>query len=75
MDIYSNDPYLDKFDANILDYIEQTGKIIDKEKRLVEINVNNGVKQYELHNIKRVKNEETVNKSIIKRIDSQYILL
>ena len=75
MDIYSNDPYLDKFDANILDYIEQTGKIIDKEKRLVEINVDNGVKQYELHNIKWVKNEETVNKSIIKRIDSQYILL
>jgi hypothetical protein len=35
----------------------------------VKINVDNGVKQYELHNIKWVNNEETVNKSIIKRID------
>jgi DNA-directed RNA polymerase len=25
MEIYSDDPYLDKFDENILNYIEQTG--------------------------------------------------
>ncbi len=52
MDIYSEDPYLDKFDENILKYIEQGGgKIIDKEKRLVEITINNEEKNYELHDI------------------------
>ena len=30
MDIYSNDAYLDKFYKNILNYIEQASKIIDK---------------------------------------------
>lgn len=75
MDIYSNDPSLDKFDKNILFYIEQAGKIIDKEKRLVEITINNEVKLYELHNIEWVMNKKEVNKRIIKKIDSQYILI
>lgn len=75
MDIYSNDPYLDKFDKNILCYIEQAGKIIDKEKRLVEISINNEVKLYELHDIEWVKNKKEVNKRVIKKIDSQYILI
>lgn len=57
MDIYSDNPYLDLFDKNILDSIEQAGNIIDKEKRLVEISVNDQVKQYQLHDIKWVKNE------------------
>ncbi len=63
---------LDKFDENILNYIEQTGKVIDKKKRLVEITINGQVKQYELHDIEWVKNNK-VNKRKIKRIDSQYI--
>ena len=45
MDLYSNNHYLDRFDLNILDYIEQGGKIIDREKRLVEIIVDNQKKQ------------------------------
>lgn len=75
LDIYSNDPYLDKFDKNILDYIEQAGRAIDKKKRLVEYTINDEIKQYELHNIEWVKNKKTINKQIIKRIDSQYILI
>ena len=79
MDIYSNDPYLDQFDKNILNYIEQACKTIDKEKRLVEITTNKDgkdvTKSYELHSIEWVKNKQNINKRTIKRIDSQFILI
>lgn len=75
MDLYSNDPYLDEFDKNILNLIEKSGKTIDKEKRTVEITINGDVKQYELHSIEWVKNKEKVNNHILKRIDAQHILI
>ena len=75
MDIYSKDPYLDKFDKNILDYLEQVGKIVDKEKRLVEYSLKGEIKQYELHDIQWVQNKKDVNKRNIKRIDEQFIAI
>lgn len=35
MEMYSYNQYLQEFDNNIINYIEQTGKVIDKEKRFV----------------------------------------
>lgn len=76
MDIYSHDHYLGEFDRKILKYIElQTGNVIDRNTRLLEINIKGRTTQYELHNIKWVTNEIDVKNSIIKRIDSQHILI
>jgi DNA-directed RNA polymerase len=36
MNIYSNDPYLYKFDKDILNYTQQAGRNVDKEKRKVQ---------------------------------------
>jgi DNA-directed RNA polymerase len=53
MEVYSNNPYLEEFDRNIINYIEQqTGKIIDKEQRIIELTINGIQKYYELHDIK-----------------------
>lgn len=41
----------------------------------MKIVVNNEDHKYELHSIEWVKNKEVINKDIIKRIDSQYILI
>jgi DNA-directed RNA polymerase len=75
MDMYSNDPYLDIFDKSVIDSIEKTGKLIDREKRIVEIISNGETKIYELHDIEWVKNKNVKNKRDIKRIDSQFILI
>ena len=74
-DLYSNDPYLDIFYANLLKYIENAGITINKDKKLVEIILDNETKQFELHSIEWVKNNKQINRGIINRIDSQYILI
>lgn len=62
MEIYSYDNYLKQFDDNILNYIEQAGKFIDKNKRMVEIIIKDKVKQYVLHDIKWVIQEVDVTR-------------
>lgn len=64
--------YEDLFDQYILNYIESTGKHIDKENRIVEISIDQELKQYELHDIKWVTNNKQLSKARIKQIDSQY---
>jgi len=51
MELYSNDPYLDQFDKYLLNYIEKTGRVLDRNTRTVEIIINNRVKYYELIDI------------------------
>lgn len=51
MDIYSNDPYLTKFDNNIIKQLKDSGIAVDEEKRIVEIPIKGEVKQYQLHDI------------------------
>ena len=61
-EIYVSDSYLDKFDKNIVDYIYNSGKNINKDTRIVEIIVKDKVQQYELHNIEWVQNKKIINK-------------
>jgi len=75
MELYSNDPYLDQFDKYLLNYIEKTGRVLDRNTRTVEIIINNRVKYYELIDIEWVKNKKDINKRTIERIDSQHILV
>ena len=70
--LYSSDPYLKKFDKNMLDNIESnTNYKLDRKKRTLELNDNT----YEIHDIEWVINNKHVNTKTIKNIDSQFILI
>lgn len=72
-DLYSNDPYLKKFDSCIWDNVENnTNYKVDKANRTVQLP--NG-KDYIVHDIEWVLNEKSVLTSKIEKIDSQHILI
>lgn len=72
-DLYTDNPYLIKFDNSVLTNIEDnTDYPLDREKRLVYID---GNKPYKIHDIKWVINEKILSSKEIKKIDSQHIFI
>lgn len=76
-DIYSDNTYLERFDASILDYIgNNTPGILDRQNRTIVLA---GTKlknnKYIILDIDWVKNDKHLSKNLVKQIDSQYLLI
>lgn len=76
-DIYSDNTYLERFDASILDYIgNNTPGILDRKNRTIVLA---GTKlknnKYIILDIDWVKNDKHLSKNLVKQIDSQYLLI
>lgn len=72
-DLYSTDHYLIKFDIDVFDLIEsKTDYKLDRENRKVKLNSG---QMFVIHDIEWVLTNKVVNKHIINKIDSQYILV
>lgn len=71
-DIYSSDPYLLKFDKDVLDYIEKyTDYRVDRVNRTIVVED----KTFTIHDIDWVLNKKMISSNIINKIDSQYIVI
>ncbi len=72
--LYSSDPYLYKFDKNILDIIESsTDYKLDRNKRELWLGGKND--PYLIHDIDWVTNQKKVSSIIINKIDSKFIII
>lgn len=71
-DIYSSDPYLYKLDKFILDNLEyNTNYKVDRINRTVQLQDST----YTTHGVDWVTNKKVISSKIIKKIDSQHIVL
>jgi hypothetical protein len=71
---YATFVYLYKFDKQILDNIENnTNYVFDRDKR--ELWLPNKQNPVLIHDINWVTNQKKVNRNIIKKIDSQFIII
>ena len=72
-DLYSSDPYLYKFDKYILDHIEaNTDNKLDRVNRTVELPSGD---KYIIHDVEWVMNKKHLSSLVIRRIDSQNIII
>lgn len=73
-DIYSNDPYLYKFDNFVLDHIENNIKdVLDRENRTVILP--NRKTKYLIHDLDWVLNKKKLSTRELRKIDYKYILI
>lgn len=71
-ELYSNEPYLYKFDKSILDLIENnTDLTLDREKRILYLTKG----KYTIHSVDWVLNKVKLSPKEIRKIDSQHILI
>ena len=72
VDLYISDPYLLRFDKDVLDQIDNcTHYTLDRENRTVKLNT----RIHQIHDIDWVLNKKMVSYRVINKIDSQYIII
>lgn len=71
-ELYSTDPYLYRFDNQIMDFLENsTDYVLDRDNRTLVLNKDN--KSFKLHDIDWVTNKKLLSQKTINEIDNQEI--